>query len=82
MMGVRVAGSADEQTIAIVIETYLSILTAPSNRTYMDSERYDAGDMSGRATIAIANSTGGGGINPGTGGGGVRTIDSGGGDFR
>jgi hypothetical protein len=38
-----------------MIESYLAALTSASNRTYLDQERYDAGDLSARAAIAIAN---------------------------
>ncbi len=43
------------QVLTCMIESYLAALTSASNRTYLDQERYDAGDLSARAAIAIAN---------------------------
>lgn len=43
------------QLIEASIESYLAAYSAASNRTYLDQERFDAGDLSGRAAIAIAN---------------------------
>jgi hypothetical protein len=49
------AGDDTGQTIRVTIETYLAAFSAASNRTYLDQERYDPGDLSARASIAIAN---------------------------
>lgn len=49
------AGSSEGQTIRVTIESYLSVFGSPSNRTYLDQEKYDPGDLSARATIAVAN---------------------------
>lgn len=51
------AHSGDEQgqTIAVTIESYLAALSQASNRTYLSQDRYDAGDLSAKAAIAIAN---------------------------
>ena len=43
------------QIVTCTVESYLAALSAASNRTYLDQERYDAGDLSARATIAVAN---------------------------
>lgn len=48
-------GSVDEQAITVTVESYLAALSEPSNRTYLDQERYDPGDFSARASIAVAN---------------------------
>lgn len=54
-------GSSDAgQTLRVTIESYLAIFSQASNRTYLDQERYDAGDLSARAAIAIANGNYGG----------------------
>lgn len=45
------------QTIDLSIEGYISAHSQPSNRTYLDQERYDSGDLSAKAAIAIANGT-------------------------
>lgn len=49
-------GSDDNgQFLRVTVETYLAALSEASNRTYLDQERYDPGDLSARAAIAIAN---------------------------
>ncbi|GLI99114.1 hypothetical protein [Sphingobium sp. BS19] len=55
MTSVRISGDPAGQTIEVAIESYLAALAAPSNRTYLDQEKYDSGDLSARAAIAIAN---------------------------
>ena len=55
IVGLAHAGSAQGQVIRVTIESYLSVFGAPSNRTYLDQEKYDSGDVSARASIAIAN---------------------------
>lgn len=55
MMALEIVPAADSQTIRITIENYLALLSAPSNRTYLDQERYDSGDLSAKATIGAAN---------------------------
>lgn len=41
--------------ITVTIEGYLASLRGPSNRTYMDQELVDPGDLSAKAAIAAAN---------------------------
>lgn len=48
-------GDAAGQVIKVTIESYLAVFSEASNRTYMDQERYDPGDLSARAAVAIAN---------------------------
>ena len=56
MVSLNHSGSPDgTQTIKVTIESYLSVFSEASNRTYMDQERFDAGDLSAQAAIAIAN---------------------------
>lgn len=55
MTQVRHKGSVQEQTLTVTVESYLAALSEPSNRTYLDQERYDPGDFSARASIAVAN---------------------------
>jgi hypothetical protein len=55
MVDVRIGGSATEQIIAVTIETYLAALSQASNRSYLDQEKFDPGDLSAKAAIAIAN---------------------------
>lgn len=55
MVALTHSGSVEGQTLRVTIESYLSVFSEASNRTYLDQERYDAGDESARAAIAIAN---------------------------
>lgn len=43
------------QVLQVTIESYLAVFSQASNRTYMDQERFDAGDLSAQAAVAIAN---------------------------
>lgn len=45
----------DGQTISVTIESYLAVFSEASNRTYLSQDQYDAGDLSARAAVAIAN---------------------------
>lgn len=58
MAGAFVQSEPGDQVILIDVEGYISSYSAPSMRTYLDQELYDAGDLSARAAIAIANSSG------------------------
>lgn len=55
MVSLLHAGDESGQTLSITIESYLAVFSEASNRTYMDQDRYDAGDLSAKAAIAIAN---------------------------
>ena len=55
MMALDHIGSVSGQTLRMTIESYLAILSQASYRTYLQQELYDAGDLSARAGIAIAN---------------------------
>lgn len=74
MTALKQAGAVAGQTIAVRIEGYLAAFNEASNRTYLDQERYDAGDLSARAAIAIANGnyTGAPTRSGGGGGGSIR----------
>lgn len=65
MVSCSVSSQPDEQTISIQIEGYIAAHSEPSFRTYLDQESFDAGDLSARAAIAIANGVG---ADPGIGG--------------
>lgn len=65
--------STTGQTIEVTVESYLAAYGPASNRSYLDQEKYDSGDLSARAAIAIANNASGGspaGIAFAPGGGG------------
>lgn len=49
------SSSGGGQILTAQIESYLATLTSASNRTYLEQSRYDPGDQSARAAIAIAN---------------------------
>lgn len=77
MVGLTHAGSSEGQTIQVTIESYLAVFSAASNRSYLDQASFDAGDLSARAAIAIANGDYGGAASSqgGGGGGGVRSFE-------
>lgn len=79
MTALSIGGDNDGQFVSVTIETYLAAFSQASNRTYLEQERYDAGDLSARAAIAIANGVSGspqinnvGMGGPGGAGGGLR----------
>lgn len=55
MTALTISGEPGDQTIELTIEGYLAAYSAASNRSYLDQERYDPGDLSARASIALAN---------------------------
>lgn len=59
MTSLSIGGNEDGQTILVTIETYLAAFSTAPNRTYLDQQRYDSGDESARAAIAIANGVSG-----------------------
>lgn len=59
MTALAIGGGPGRQTINLTIQSYLAAYSQASNRTYMDQERFDPGDLSARAAIAIANGNSG-----------------------
>jgi hypothetical protein len=55
MVALAHIGSPSELTIEITIESYLAAFSEASNRTLLSQEEFDPGDLSARATIALAN---------------------------
>lgn len=55
MVAITHSGTPGSQRLVVTIESYLAVFIQASNRTYMDQSRYDAGDNSAAAAIAIAN---------------------------
>jgi hypothetical protein len=51
----KITGDKDSQTISLEVETYLAFFQQASNRTYLDQQSYDPGDLSASLAIAIAN---------------------------
>jgi hypothetical protein len=66
MTAISHSGDVRGQAIAVTIESYLAVFSQASNRTYMDQERFDSGDLSAQAAIAIANGNFSGGVVPQT----------------
>jgi hypothetical protein len=69
MVALTHSGNSEGQTIRITIESYLAVFAEASNRSYLDQSRFDPGDESARAAIAIANGNYGGARSTGSGGG-------------
>lgn len=51
----QISGDRQGQIINLNVETYLAFFGNASNRTYLDQQSYDPGDMSAALSIAIAN---------------------------
>lgn len=71
-----------EQAISIASESYLVAFNQASNRSYMDQDRYDPGDLSARRATSIANGNTGNPITGGTPVGGQNYGDGGRTDSR
>tara|TARA_R110000787_G_scaffold208846_7_gene318903 strand:- start:35731 stop:36393 length:663 start_codon:yes stop_codon:yes gene_type:complete len=59
MTSLSIGGDPGQQVIDISIESYLAAFGQASNRTYLDQDLFDPGDLSARASIAIANGVSG-----------------------
>lgn len=59
MTALDIEGDGTEQQIIVTIQTYLAAFSQASNRSYLDQERFDSGDLSAKAAIAIANGVSG-----------------------
>lgn len=55
MVALKHGGDPKGLTVEVQIEGYLSVLSEASNRTYLEQELFDPGDLSARAAIGIAN---------------------------
>lgn len=51
----RIVGDRRSQVINLDVETYLAFFGQASNRTYLDQQSYDPGDLSAELAIAVAN---------------------------
>lgn len=70
MVDVMIAGTPEEQFIEVSIESYLVAYSPPSMRSYLSQKEFDPGDLSGEATLSLANGGGNGaGTIPGSGNG-------------
>ena len=59
MTALSIEGDPGSQTINIEIESYMAAFGQASNRSYLDQQLFDPGDMSAAASIAIANGNSG-----------------------
>jgi hypothetical protein len=77
MNEVGISGNAESQEVTLTIENYLTSIAGAQNKTYLIQNIFDAGDLSGAASISAANGMaeagtyyyGNGGGNGGFGGG-------------
>jgi hypothetical protein len=67
MLRAGIKGASDNQIVEVQIESYLANFAEPSNRTYLDQQAYDSGDLSAAAAIAIANGKNGAGLSDSAG---------------
>lgn len=76
MVDLSIQSSPERQVIDLSIEGFIAAHSRASNRSYLDQEKYDSGDLSAKAAISIANGTSGNPITNntgvGVGGGGIR----------
>jgi hypothetical protein len=83
MNEVGINGSASSQTVALTIENYLVSIAGAQNKTYLIQNIFDAGDLSGEASISAANGMAeAGSYAYGGGGGGGGYSDGSNGNFR
>lgn len=64
MVSLDIGAEPDGQTIELTVEGYLAAFSQASNRSYLDQEDFDPGDLSARAAIAIVNGTPSSGATP------------------
>ena len=55
MNEVGISGNAESQTVTLTIENYLASIAGAQNKTYLIQNIFDAGDLSGEASISAAN---------------------------
>lgn len=70
MINLDISSEPQKQVIELKIEGFVAAHSEPSNRSYLDQEKYDAGDLSAKAAIAIANGTSGDAVTNNTNGSG------------
>ncbi|HEX8419475.1 MAG TPA: hypothetical protein VF638_05620 [Sphingomonas sp.] len=59
MTALSIGGSPASQTLELTIQSYLAAYSQASGRTYLDQEAFDPGDLSARASVALANGNSG-----------------------
>ncbi len=81
MNEVGINGNSSSQTVTLTIENYLVSIAGAQNKTYLIQNIFDAGDLSGEASISAANGMAEAG-NYGYGGGGGGYSDGSNGNYR
>jgi hypothetical protein len=82
MNEVGIAGDSDSQTVSLTIENYLASIAGAQNKTYLIQNIFDAGDLSGEASVSAANGMAEAGSYGYGGGGGAGENDYGMANFR
>jgi hypothetical protein len=82
MNEVSISGGADSQTVTLTIENYLVSIAGAQNKTYLIQNIFDAGDLSGEASISAANGMAEAGNYAYGGGGGGNFDDNQNANFR
>lgn len=72
MVDLTIDSSPGNQIMTLEIEGYVAAFSDASNRTYLDQEDFDPGDLSAAAALGSANGTSGNSIVNNTPGGGSR----------
>lgn len=71
MNEVGITGDAQSQTVTLTIENYLASIAGAQSKTYLIQNIFDAGDLSGEASVSAANGmAAAGSYGYGAGGGG------------
>jgi len=70
MNEVSISGDAESQSVTLTIENYLASIAGAQNKTYLIQNIFDAGDLSGEASVSAANGMAEAGSYPYGGGGG------------
>lgn len=55
MNEVSISGDAESQSVTLTIENYLASIAGAQNKTYLIQNIFDAGDLSGEASVSAAN---------------------------
>jgi hypothetical protein len=82
MNEVGIAGDSGSQAVSLTIENYLASIAGAQNKTYLIQNIFDAGDLSGEASVSAANGMAEAGSYGYGGGGGAGENDYGMANFR
>ena len=82
MNEVGISGNSESQAVSLTIENYLASIAGAQNKTYLIQNIFDAGDLSGEASVAAANGMAEAGSYGYSRGGGGGFDDGSNGNFR